>query len=341
MEHKKNILVTGGAGYIGSHTVLELFRAGYAPIIIDNFNNSKKWIVERLERLVGKKVRLYQGDCRNGKLLNKIFDTNRIIDGIIHFAAHKAVEESVNKPLKYYDNNLNSLISILKASKEYHSKIVFSSSCTVYGSPQSIPVDETAPIQKAKSPYGTIKIICENIIEDFVISDSKSAAISLRYFNPIGADNSSQIGELPLGVPNNLVPFITQTAAGWRQQLTVFGGEYNTPDGSCIRDYIHVTDLAKAHIRALDYMFVSEKNSHEQFNIGTGKGYSVLELINTFEKVTDKKLNYIVGNKRVGDVESIFGDVSKAKKILGWKAEKNIEEALLDSWNWQKKLTKP
>ncbi len=336
----KYILVTGGAGYIGSHTVIELYRAGYTPIVIDNFDNSEKWILERVESLIGDKIKLYEGDCRDNILLNEIFSTYSIA-GVIHFAAHKAVGESVDNPLKYYDNNLNGLVSILNASKKHHSKVVFSSSCTVYGSPTSIPVDENTPLQKAESPYGNTKLIGENIIEDFVKSDENAAAISLRYFNPIGADSSSQIGELPLGTPSNLVPFITQTAAGWREKLTVFGGDWDTPDGSCIRDYIHVTDLAKAHVKALDYMFSNNENTHEQFNIGTGKGNSVLELIKVFEKISGEKLNYVVGNKRAGDIEAIYGDVSKAEKTLGWKAEKNIEEALLDSWNWQKTLTKP
>ena len=336
---KRNILVTGGAGYIGSHTILELFRAGYNPIILDNFNNSELKTIDRLTELTGSEITLYQGDCRDSHLLKKVF-LDQTIDGIIHFAAHKAVGESVDKPLNYYDNNINSLISVLEASKSFQSKFVFSSSCTVYGTPESIPVDENAPIKKAQSPYGNTKIIGEQIIEDYVKSHAKSSAISLRYFNPIGADKSSRIGELPLGTPSNLVPFMTQAAAGLRSELTVFGNDYNTPDGSCIRDYIHVTDLAQAHVKALDYLFFKENSSfHEKVNLGTGIGYSVLEIISAFEKVTKQKFNYNIGPKRPGDVEAIYGNASKAEELLGWKAQKSIEDALLDAWNWQKSLT--
>lgn len=341
MYNRKNILVTGGAGYIGSHSVVELFRSGYNPIIIDNFDNSEKWIIDRIEEILNEKIVHYQGSCQDTGLIDEIFENHKI-SGVIHFAAHKAVGESVDNPLKYYDNNIGSLIAILNASQKNQSKVVFSSSCTVYGTPATIPVDEFAPIQNAESPYGNTKIICENIIEDFVKSESKVNAISLRYFNPIGADSSSKIGELPIGTPSNLVPFITQTAANWREQLTVFGGDYSTPDGTCMRDYIHVTDLAKAHVKALDYMFEHNNQSfHEKFNIGTGNGSSVLELIKAFEKVTGEKLNYKIGEKRAGDVEAIFGNASKAESMLNWKAEKGLEEALLDSWNWQKTLTKP
>lgn len=334
----KDILVTGGLGFIGSHTSVELINAGYNPVIIDNLNNSESWIKDRIEKIVGRAVTFYEGDCRDAELLDHIFG-NHDIQGIIHFAAYKAVGESVKKPLKYYDNNLGSLNSIIEASQKHGcSNLVFSSSCTVYGTPDRLPVDENARIKNAESPYGTTKIICEQIIKDVVKASPDYKSILLRYFNPIGAHPSSLIGELPLGVPSNLVPFITQTAAGIRDSLTVFGDDYNTKDGSCIRDFIHVTDLAIAHIKALEFLISQNGSTCEAVNIGTGQGNSVLELIAAFEKVSEQKLNFSIGKRRGGDVEAVYADAKKSKELLGWKAEMSLEQSLLDAWNWQKTL---
>ncbi|WP_422360362.1 UDP-glucose 4-epimerase GalE [Reichenbachiella sp.] len=334
----KNILVTGGLGFIGSHTCVELINSGFTPIIIDNLNNSEPWIKDRIEKIVNQEISFYEGDCRDKELLNKIF-TKHEITGIIHFAAHKAVGESVNEPLKYYENNLGGLTAILEISQKYNcSNLVFSSSCTVYGTPDSLPVDESAQIKSAESPYGTTKIICEKIIQDLSKADETYKSILLRYFNPIGAHKTSLIGELPLGVPSNLVPFITQTAAGIRENLTVFGNDYNTADGSCVRDFIHVTDLAKAHIKALEFLINKNEGTCEAVNIGTGNGNTVLELINAFEKSTGQKLNYTIGDRRGGDVEAVYADAKKSKDLLGWEAEISLEQSLLDAWNWQKTL---
>lgn len=339
MYNKQTILVTGGTGYIGSHAVVELIREGFEPIIIDNFDNSEHSVIDRIEKLLGRKVPHYEADCRDLKRVSEIIEKHHI-SGIIHFAAHKAVGESVANPVKYYDNNICGFTTILKAANKHNcNRIVFSSSCTVYGSPETLPVDESAPVKKADSPYGNTKIICEQILEDYTKSNSNSQAISLRYFNPIGADESSLIGELPIGTPNNLVPFMTQVAAGWREKLTVFGADYDTADGSCIRDYIHVTDLARAHVKALDFLANnSVENGHDVFNIGTGKGFSVLKLIQLFEQATGVKLNYEIGQRRTGDVKAVYADATKASEILNWEAEIAIETALKDAWNWQKTL---
>ena len=336
----RNILVTGGLGFIGSHTCVELINAGFIPVVIDNLSNSEPWIKERIEKIVGQSIVFYEGDCRNKELLNEIF-TQQNINGVIHFAASKAVGESVNEPLKYYENNLGGLTAILEASQRHNcSNLVFSSSCTVYGTPDKLPVDESAEIKTAESPYGTTKIVCENIIQDLSKADSSYKSILLRYFNPIGAHTSSLIGELPLGIPSNLVPFITQTAAGIRESLTVFGNDYNTKDGSCVRDFVHVTDLAKAHIKALEFLIDKKEGTCEAVNIGTGKGNTVLELIHAFEKSTGQKLNYTIGPRRSGDVEAVFADSKKSKRLLGWEAEISLEQSLLDAWNWQKTLSK-
>ena len=333
------ILVTGGAGFIGSHTVVELTKAGYEPIIIDNFNNSEKAVLEGLKNILGFDVKFYNQDCNNAENLAKIIKEENI-EGVIHFAAHKAVGESVLKPLKYYENNLGSTITLLKVMLELSVKnLVFSSSCTVYGQPATIPVTEETPRQPATSPYGNTKVMCEDIIRDTVISKVPLKAIALRYFNPIGAHHTAEIGELPSGVPSNLVPFITQTAIGLREKLTVFGNDYNTSDGTNVRDYIHVVDLAKAHVAALDLLKKQENNNYyDIFNLGTGKGNTVLEIINTFEKVNNVKLNYEIGARRAGDVEKIFGSVEKAKNILNWKTEKTLEQSLEDAWRWENKL---
>lgn len=330
-----NILVTGGAGYIGSHVVVELHNAGYQPIILDDFSNSEKSALEGLKAITGQEFVCYTGDCNDKSLLQRICSEQHI-DGAIHFAAFKAVGESVEKPLKYYHNNVGSMVTLLSVMEEYNvHNIVFSSSCTVYGQPDHLPVTEESPKKEAESPYGNTKQICEEVLADTVGSSDSLKGIALRYFNPIGAHPSSHIGELPLGVPNNLVPFVTQTAAGIRKELAVFGDDYDTQDGTCVRDYIHVVDLAKAHVRALEYLTESETSLFDVFNIGTGKGNSVLEVIHAFEKSTGEKLNYRIAPRRPGDVEKVFADPTKSQETLGWKAEKSLEEALSDSWNWQ------
>ncbi|MCQ2336656.1 MAG: UDP-glucose 4-epimerase GalE [Paludibacteraceae bacterium] len=336
------ILVTGGTGYIGSHTVVELIEAGNEPIIVDNLSNSNINVLDGIKGITGKAVPFYQVDVTDLDALRKVFCENNGINGIIHFAASKAVGESVKEPLKYYGNNLVGLMNILKCMKEFSvGSLVFSSSCTVYGQPDVLPVTENAPIKPALSPYGNTKQICEEIIRDTATSDNNIHAILLRYFNPIGAHPTALIGELPLGVPQNLIPYVTQTAAGIRECLTVFGDDYDTPDGSCIRDYINVTDLAKAHVVAVSRMENGkQKQNVEVFNIGTGKGTSVFEIVNSFEKVTGVKLNYKVGARREGDIEKVWADASFANNELGWKAEKSLDETIASAWNWQKSLKK-
>ncbi|MGW8122606.1 UDP-glucose 4-epimerase GalE [Roseivirga echinicomitans] len=336
----QNILVTGGAGYIGSHTVVELHNAGFNPIIVDNLSNSRKSVLAGLKNITGKEFTFYQVDCNDKEAFKQVFKAHDIA-GVIHFAAFKAVGESVAKPLEYYENNVGSLMTLIRLMKETGvEKLIFSSSCTVYGQPDQLPVTEQSPKKTAESPYGNTKQVCEEIIEDTSISDKSFRAIALRYFNPVGAHPSSEIGELPLGVPNNLVPFITQTAAGWRKELTVFGNDYDTNDGSCIRDYIHVVDLAKAHVKSLAYLTQHTDLSFDIFNIGTGNGNTVLEMVNTFEEVSGTKLNYKIGERRSGDIEKIYADVTKSTKILGWKTEKSLRDSLKDSWNWQLTLKK-
>ena len=338
----EKILVTGGVGFIGSHTVVELMQAGYEPIIIDNLSNSSINVLDGIEKITGKRPFFAQVDCRDKAAIDQVLKQQGPIKAIIHFAASKAVGESVEKPLLYYRNNLDSLLNLLELMQENSIEhLVFSSSCTVYGQPEVLPVTEQAPIQPALSPYGNTKQICEEIITDTAYADKNIHAILLRYFNPIGAHPSAEIGELPIGVPQNLIPFVTQTAAGIREQLKVFGSDYNTPDGSCIRDYINVTDLAKAHVTAVQRLTENkQKKSVEVFNIGTGRGLSVLEIINAFEKVTGQKLNYAIVGRREGDIEQVWADPSYANNELGWKAEKNIEETLLSAWRWQEKLGK-
>ncbi|KOF03975.1 UDP-galactose-4-epimerase [Roseivirga seohaensis subsp. aquiponti] len=334
----QNILVTGGAGYIGSHTVVELHNAGYNPIIVDNLSNSRKSVLTGLKNITGKDFTFYQIDCNDKDAFRQVFKAHEI-SGVIHFAAYKAVGESVAKPLEYYENNVGSLMTLIRLMKEEGvEKLIFSSSCTVYGQPDQLPVTEQSPKKTAESPYGNTKQVCEEVIEDTSISDKSFRAIALRYFNPVGAHPSSEIGELPLGIPNNLVPFITQTAAGWREQLTVFGDDYDTEDGSCVRDYIHVVDLAKAHVKSLEYLTKHANLSFDIFNIGTGKGNTVLEIVNTFEEVSGVKLNYRIGERRSGDIEKIYADVTKSSETLGWKTEKSLKDSLTDSWNWQKTL---
>ncbi|SNR16634.1 UDP-glucose 4-epimerase GalE [Tenacibaculum jejuense] len=334
----KNILVTGGLGFIGSHTVVELQNAGFHVIIIDNLSNSKIEVLNNIEEITSKKPQFFNIDLRNKEDVKHFFNTNSI-DGIIHFAASKAVGESVNKPLEYYENNINSLVYILQEMKTHTiSNFIFSSSCTVYGQADELPITENSPIKPAESPYGNTKQIGEEIIRDTCKADNLSA-ISLRYFNPIGAHESIKIGELPIGVPQNLIPYITQTALGIREQLSVFGDDYDTPDGTAIRDYIHVVDLAKAHIAALERLLNKKnKENFEFFNVGTGKGNSVLEIIQKFETATNVKLNYKITNRRAGDVTAAFADVSKIQKELNWKNEKTLNEALISAWEWQKSV---
>jgi UDP-glucose 4-epimerase len=333
------ILVTGGAGFIGSHTVVELHNAGFEPVIVDNLYNSNLNVLEGIKKITGREFPFYEIDCNDADKVRALFEKEKF-DGVIHFAAYKAVGESVEKPLNYYENNLISLLVLLRTMKEFNvDKFVFSSSCTVYGQPEKLPVTESTPRLPANSPYGNTKAIAEDIIRDHVHSGPGIKAISLRYFNPIGAHETSLIGELPNGVPSNLVPFITQTAAGLRKSLTVFGNDYNTPDGTCIRDFIHVVDLAKAHVKALDLLeSQTVTNYYDVFNVGTGEGYTVLQLIDTFEEVNGVKLNYTIGPRREGDVEQIYAQSDKVNNVMKWRAEKTMADALRDAWNWQLKL---
>ncbi|PCJ63909.1 MAG: UDP-glucose 4-epimerase GalE [Bacteroidetes bacterium] len=330
------ILVTGGLGYIGSHTVVELQQDGFDVVVLDNLNNSKLEVKENIEAITGKPVDVIIADVNDSKALNDLFSSHHF-DGVIHFAAHKAVGESVEHPIKYYHNNITGLISLLGVMERHKvSNLIFSSSCTVYGATKDLPVTETTKIQKAESPYGTTKILCEDIITDFA-KHKEFKSILLRYFNPVGAHPSAKIGELPLGVPNNLVPYITQTAKGIREQLTIFGSDYNTKDGTCVRDYIHVVDLAKAHVKALEY--VNGMKQHvDVFNVGTGNGNTVLEVIDAFEKVNDVKLNYQIGSRRAGDIEQIWADTSKVSKVLNWNAQYTINDMMKHAWAWQKTL---
>ncbi len=333
------ILVTGGTGYIGSHTVVELQKKGFEVIIVDNLSNSYANVVDKIEQISGIRPAFEEFDLTDNEKTNDFFNRHPDLNGIIHFAAYKAVGESVNDPLMYYRNNLGSLLNILENMKTHKiENLVFSSSCTVYGQPEILPVSEESPILKAMSPYGNTKQISEEVITDTSsVTDIK--AILLRYFNPIGAHETALIGELPLGVPNNLVPFITQTAIGMREQLSVFGSDYNTPDGTAIRDYIHVVDLAQAHVVAVERMINKiGKKDVEIFNLGTGNGFSVLEVINSFEKVSKEKLNYKIVDRRAGDIEIVYADTTFANDELGWKAKKSLDEMMLSSWNWEKAL---
>lgn len=337
---KQQILVTGGTGYIGSHTTVELQQAGYEVIIIDNLSNSNVEVLDGIEAISGIRPKFYEGDCTDIETLRRIFSENDI-KGIINFAASKAVGESMHKPLLYYRNNLVTLLNLLELMPEFGVKgIVFSSSCTVYGEPDKNPIDESAPIKPATSPYGNTKQISEEIITDTIRSGAPIKSILLRYFNPIGAHSSALIGELPVGVPQNLVPYLTQTAAGIRSELTVFGDDYDTPDGSCIRDYIDVVDLARAHVIAMKRMLDNEDTDNlEIFNLGTGRGVSVLELIESFERVTGVKVPHKIGPRREGDIEKIWADPTKANEVLGWKAEIPVDETMRKAWAWQQRIT--
>lgn len=339
MESIKKVLVTGGLGYIGAHTVVELEKAGYQTVIVDDLSNSDSSVLDRLNTLLQKDLVFYKADVTNASSVQAIFEQHSI-EGIIHFAASKAVGESVVKPLLYYRNNLLSAINLLESMVKYDvENFIFSSSCTVYGEPDELPVVEDTPIKPALSPYGNTKQICEEIISDATRANADLQAISLRYFNPIGAHASGLIGELPLGIPNNLVPYLLKVVSGELELLSVFGDDYDTPDGTCIRDYIHVVDLAKAHVVALNRLLAGEnRTNHEFFNIGTGRGYSVLELIQTFEQVNSQKVNYRIANRREGDIKSIYANTTLANHELGWKAEEGLEEMLRSAWHWQKEI---
>lgn len=330
------ILVTGGTGYIGSHTVVALQQAGYEVIIVDNLDNSSIGILDQITRISGIKPEFYELDLSEEQLVKDFIVAHPEITGVIHFAAHKAVGESVSLPLKYYRNNFFSLLNLLTAFAGRDINFVFSSSCTVYGQPDVLPVTENAPIKKAESPYGNTKQIAEEILTDIAKVNTNYHIISLRYFNPVGAHSSALIGELPIGVPQNLVPFITQSAIGKRGAITVYGDDYNTADGSCVRDYIHVVDLAKAHLAALKYQEEGKMASdYEVFNVGTGTGSSVLQVIAAFEKSTGVKLDYKIGARREGDVEQVWGDVTKVETELNWKAVLDLEEMMRSAWAWE------
>lgn len=336
------ILVTGGTGYIGSHTTVELMQQGYDVVIIDNLSNSTSDVLDGIEAIVGTRPAFEQVDCNDAQAVADVFTKYTDIQGVIHFAASKAVGESVEQPLMYYRNNLMSLVTLLEQMKAHNvHNIVFSSSCTVYGQPteENLPVDETAPIQVALSPYGNTKQINEEIIRDEAHANAQLHATILRYFNPIGAHPSAMIGELPNGVPQNLLPFVTQTAIGLRKELKVFGDDYNTPDGSCIRDYIYVVDLAKAHVKAVERMLNHQATEQvEVFNLGTGRGLSVLEILNTFMQVTGVNVPYQIVGRREGDIEQVWAKPDKANNVLGWKADTPIEDVLLSAWRWEQKI---
>jgi UDP-glucose 4-epimerase len=334
------VLVTGGLGFIGSHTIVELQQKGIEVVVIDNLCNSSLTVLDGIEKISGIRPYFEQLDLRDKSAVFSFFESQANIDGMIHFAASKAVGESVENPLLYYENNINTLVYVLQALEKYNiSNFIFSSSCTVYGQADVLPITENAPIKKAESPYGNTKQIGEEIIQDTCKISSNLNAISLRYFNPIGAHSSAEIGELPIGVPQNLVPFITQTAIGVRKELSVFGNDYPTTDGTCVRDYIHVVDLAKAHVLAIERL-VNNKNTsnYETYNIGTGKGSTVLEVINSFEKISNTSLNYSFAPRRSGDVVEAYADNRKVSSDLGWKAESSLDDAMLSAWNWENKL---
>jgi len=331
------ILVTGGAGFIGSHTVVELFNNGDIPIIVDDFRNSAPFILDRINEITGNQPIFYNVNCLDHHKLEEVIQKEKP-EGIIHFAAYKAVGESVDKPVRYYENNVGTLINVLKIIPNHNIKyFVFSSSCTVYGDPEIVPVTEQSPIQEASSPYGYTKQVCEQLLKDFSKVNNNVKTILLRYFNPIGAHPSGLIGELPNGIPNNLVPYVTQTAAGQRDQLTINGGDYNTIDGTNVRDYIHVTDLANAHVKAIKYLEECNENLNV-YNVGTGKGSSVLEVVKAFENATGKKVKYTIGPRRKGDAVSVYADNTKVVKELKWSPKFQLEEALAHAWKWQQTI---
>jgi UDP-glucose 4-epimerase len=328
-------IVTGGAGFIGSHTWVELLASGYEPIIVDDLRNSDERVLAGLEKITGKKPSIHRIDCTDDTALDRVFQAERP-DSVIHFAADKAVGESVRDPLKYYHNNIGSLVTLLRVMARQGVKdLVFSSSCTVYGDCRDLPVTERSATGASASPYGYTKVVCEQLLRDASAADPQLRVVMLRYFNPIGAHPSAQIGELPIGVPNNLVPFITQAAAGLRDKLTVFGNDYPTRDGSCIRDYIHVVDLAKAHVLALKWLSLQRAPLCDVFNLGTGQGNTVLEAVQTFEEVNGVKVPFVIGPRRAGDVVAMYADTTKSREVLGWSTERTLADALRDAWRWQ------
>lgn len=338
----KKVIVTGGTGFIGSHTVVELIAAGYDPVIVDNLSNSEISVLAGLEKISGKSVPFSQVDLSDPALTATFFKQHQDAIGVIHFAALKAVGESVSEPLRYYKNNLFGLVNVMTEMKNCGiPNLIFSSSCTVYGQPEKLPVTEDSPVQAAESPYGNTKQIGEEILQQDISSRTDGASvISLRYFNPIGAHESAEIGELPLGVPNNLMPFITQTAIGIREQLSVFGNDYNTKDGTAVRDYIHVVDIAQAHVVALNRLIErKQKSSYEVFNLGTGQGNTVLEVIESFERSTGQKLNYKIVDRRAGDIEATYADTSYASTELGWSTKLGLDDMTASAWKWQQKLS--
>ena len=336
----ERVLVTGGAGFIGSHTVVELQNAGFEPLIVDNLSNASPEVIGRIAEITGVEPLFEKVDCCDKQLLDGILKKYDNIQAVIHFAAFKAVGESTQKPREYYRNNLVSLLNLLDLMPDYGIKgIVFSSSCTVYGQPENVPVNENSTIIPANCPYGNTKQICEEMIRDTISAGLPIKSIILRYFNPIGAHPSSKIGELPIGVPLNLFPYITQVAVGQREQLNIFGDDYNTRDGSCIRDFIDVVDLAKAHVLAVERILNNDSEQLEVFNLGTGRGISVLELVHAFQEATGVKINYKIVNRRPGDVEQVYADCSKANEVLGWKANTPLRETLKNAWNWQKRIS--
>jgi UDP-glucose 4-epimerase len=336
----KKVIVTGGAGYIGSHTSVALMEAGYLPVVVDNFCASDRRILARMRELMGRDFPVHELDCRDRAALARVFELEAPVFGVIHFAAHKSVGVSVREPREYYDNNIGSLLALLWALERAQVPgLVFSSSCTVYGQPEQLPVTEATPIKPAESPYGRTKQVCESLLEDVVASGSALRAVTLRYFNPIGAHPSGRIGELPLGKPETLAPYITQTAAGLRDELVVFGNDYPTPDGTCIRDYLHICDLAAAHVAAFDWMARRPAGAfHEVFNVGTGQGVSVLGAIRAFEEVSGVALRHRFGPRRPGDAVAVYASVAKAERELGWRARLGIKEAMRDAWSWQQAL---
>ena len=338
MSSKKRILLTGGAGYIGAHTVVELINAGYDPVVIDDFSRSDSTLLDGIKKITQKPLEFVEGNCCDRDFLTKLFESHGPVSCVLHFAAFKSVGESVEQPLDYYQNNLGSLVTLLQVMKEHSvADLIFSSSCTVYGQPDSIPVGESAPFKRAESPYGATKQICERILEDAYKTGYR--IVSLRYFNPIGAHPTTLLGELPIGTPNNLVPYVTQTAAGIRKQVTVFGNDYNTPDGTCIRDFIHVVDVATAHVKAMEFLSRRpEKQLYEVFNLGTGVGVSVLQLIQKFIKATGVNVPYVMGPRRPGDIEKVYADPHKLNKAFDWKTKYTVEESLLHAWQWEKKI---
>lgn len=334
----KNILVTGGAGFIGSHTVVELASNGFNPIIVDNLSNSRKTVIKNIEKIIKKPIVFFEHDYSDAEFLKKLVRDEEI-EGVIHFAAFKSVNESLSQPLKYYQNNVAGFVTLLKVLSECNvNRLIFSSSATVYGEPDNLPINENSPVKPSMSPYGTSKQMCEKILQDLCNAKNTFSAFALRYFNPIGAHKSYLIGELPIGKPNNLVPFLTQAVDGLHEKITIFGDDYDTEDGTCVRDYIHVVDLAKAHVCALKKLNIASQNNYDVVNIGTGSGNSVMQVISSFSKVNGKKVPYDIGPRRDGDVASCYADVSKANKILNWQSELSLEDALLDAWNWQKTI---